>query len=293
MSELRLNFQLSQPLAGGYSSAWLCLIVTQPLAGGYANLRLNNVMPQPLVGGFSQIRLNEIICQALFPVAEELPVSTIPFPGFGNSTIDPTLPAAADPFNTPLPGLSIDVKKKPNFKTNIKESANGNEVRNALAEYPRWDFELSYEFLKDPAIGESSLKTIMGFFLARRGSFDSWLFKDPDDYLVTDGYCGEADAVTTEFPFCRTMGGFHEKVGQVDTDNDIDVFVDGVLVDPADYTVTLPNLIVFDSAPATGDVTASFQFFFACRFSEDQQDYEKFMDRLWSLQSCEFRSILQ
>lgn len=293
MSQLRLNWAITQPATGGYSSAWLCAIIPQPLIGGYASLRLNNVMPQPLVGGFSQIRLNEIICQALFPVAEELPVSTIPFPGFGNSVSDPSIPAAADPFNTALPGLAMDVKKKPAFKTRISEAANGNEVRNALAEYPRWTFELSYEFLKDPAAGESSLKTIMGFFLARRGSFDSWLFKDPDDYLVTDGYCGEADAVTTQFSFCRTMGEFHEKVGQVDTDNDINVYVAGVLQDPADYTVLLPNLIVFDSAPAAGDVTASFQFFFACRFNEDEQDYEKFMDRLWSLQSCEFRSIIQ
>lgn len=293
MSEIRLTWEITQPLSGGYSSAYLSLMVTQPLTAGYSAIRLSNVIPQPLTGGYSQIRLAEIICQALFPATEELPVSTIPFPGFGNSTIDPTKPAAADPFNTALPGLAMSVKKKPAFKTRISEAANGNEVRNSLAEYPRWNFELSYEFLKDPAIGESSLKVIMGFFLARRGSFDSWLFKDPDDYLVVGGYCGEADGVTTEFPLCRTMGEFHEKVGQVDDSNTISIYVDGDLVDPGDYTITLPNLVVFDSAPSSGDVTADFQFFFACRFNEDEMDFEKFMDRLWELQSCEFRSIIQ
>lgn len=293
MSEIRLNFSFTQPVIGGYSSIRVSSIKIQPLADGYPSARANSFIPQPLVGGYSHVRLTEMICQALFPVAEELPVSTNPFPGFGNSTIDPTKPAAADPFTSGLPGLAMEVKKSPSFKTNISESANGNEVRNALAEYPRWNFELSYEFLKDPSVGESSLKKIMGFFLARRGSYDSWLFKDPDDYLVTGGYCGEADGVTTQFPLCRTMGDFHEKVGQVDTTNTINIYVGGDLVDPGDYTITLPNLVVFDSAPASGDVTADFQFFFACRFNEDEMDFEKFMDRLWNLQSCEFRSIIQ
>lgn len=293
MSEIRLTWAITQPASGGYSKAWLSAMVAQPLADGYSAARLSWITAEPLIGGFSQIRLTEVICQALFSVPEDLPVSTNPFPGFGNSVADPSIPAAADPFNTALPGLAMSVKKKPMFKTRISESANGNEVRNALAEYPRWEFELSYEFLKDPAAGESSLKTIMGFFLSRRGSFDSWLFKDPDDYLVVAGYCGEADAVTTQFPLCRTMGEFHEKVGRVDTANEISIYVGGVLQDPDDYTIVLPNLVVFDSAPTTGDITASFQFFFACRFNEDEMDFEKFMDHLWNLQSCEFRSIIQ
>lgn len=293
MTEIRLSYSLTQPLTGGYSSIRMNLTLVQAAVDGYSKVRLNNLIPQPLTDGYSQIRCAAYLCQALFPVAEELPVSTNPFPGFGNSTSDPSVPAAKDPFNSALPGLSFSVHKKPAFKTKITEAASGNEVRTAMMQYPRWEFELNYEFLEDSSGAESSLKTIMGFFLARQGSYDSWLFKDPDDYTVTGGYCGEADGVTTEFPFCRTLGEFHEKVGQVDTANPINVYVDGVLVDPADYTVTLPNLIVFDSAPTSGDVTADFQFFFACRFSEDEMDFEKFMDKLWSLQQCTFRSIIQ
>lgn len=293
MTEIRLAYMVTQSILDGYSRVRLSFSATQATVDGYSAIRLSDFQPQPLTDGYSVIRTALYVCQALFPVAEELPVSTTPFPGFGNSVSNPAIPSAADPFNSPLPGLAFSVHKRPTFKTKITEAASGNEVRTALAQYPRWDFELTYEFLEDSSGADSSLKTIMGFFLARQGSFDSWLFKDPDDYLVTAGYCGEADAVTTEFPFCRTMGEFHEKVGQVDTANTINVYVDGVLVDPADYTVTLPNLIVFDSAPTSGDVTADFQFFFACRFLEDQMDFEKFMDKLWSLQTCDFRSIIQ
>lgn len=161
-------------------------------------------------------------------------------------------------------------------------------------EYPRWNFELSYNYLEDSSGAESSLKTIMGFFLARRGSFESWLFKDPDDYLVTEGLCGIADGVTPEFPLCRELGEFREQVGQLDTANSLSVYVDGVLASPSDYTVVMPNSIVFDTSPDAGaEIRASFQFYYACRFMEDELEFEKFMDKLWNLQSVEFRSIIQ
>lgn len=293
MSQIRLTYQLLQPLSAGNATVRFNFAAVQPLTGGYPNVRGNYFANQPLIGGYSSVLVNLFLVQALFPAAEDLPVSTVPFPGFGNSVANPAIPAAADPASTSLPGLSFSVHKRPMFKTNIQEAASGVEIRNALADYPRWEFELTYEYLEDKTGAESSLKTIMGFFLARQGSFDSWLFKDPDDYKVVNGYCGEADGVTPQFPFCRTMGEFHEKVGQVDTANDINVYLDGVLVDPADYTVTLPNLIIFDSAPPAGTVTADFQFFYACRFIEDEMDFEKWNDKLWSLQSCEFRSIIQ
>ena len=168
------------------------------------------------------------------------------------------------------------------------------EVSNSLAEYPRWDFTLEYEFLEDRTGANSSLKTILGFFLSQRGAGGRWLFKDPDDYLVEGGDIATADGVTTEFPFLRNLGGFPEKIGQIDTANDIVLYADGVIIDPSDYTITLPNLVVFDSAPADGvELTADFQFFFVCRFVEDEMDFEKFSDKLWSLQECNFRSIIQ
>lgn len=294
MPDVRLSYTVLQPLVVSASRVRLTFITIEPLTGGSASIRNPLILAEPLTGGFSQTRLTLMGLQALMPIEEERPVSTTPFPGFGNSTTNPAIPQAADPFNSPLPGLTIEVRKTPGFKTNISEASSGYEVRNAQAEYPRWDFELSYEYLEDRTGADSSLKTIMGFFLARQGSFESWLFKDPDDYLATAGLCGTADGVTTEFPLRRSMGEFHELVGQVDTSNAITVYADGIAVDPDDYEIVLPNALVFNSAPADGLViTATFQFFFACRFAEDRMDFEKFMDKLWNLQSVEFRSIIQ
>jgi len=61
-----------------------------------------------------------MVVQALYPVPEDLNVSTIPFPGFGNSVGNPSVPAGKDPFNTALPGLTFSVHKKPMFKTKMQ-----------------------------------------------------------------------------------------------------------------------------------------------------------------------------
>jgi hypothetical protein len=352
------TFDITDP-----GEAILPFIMDQPLIDGYSNIETALAIGQPLHDGYSVIECAYFFAQSLLPVFPEGNVSTEKLPGFGNSVANNAIPAAADPFSTALPGLSFSVKKKPVFKTNIKEAASGQETRNSLTQMPRWDFELRYEYLNDPASGESALKTLMGFFLEMGGRFDSWLFKDPDDYQSTGSLIGTGDGVTTDFPLTRTFGNFAEIIGQVDTTNtiaitqqatesgtipgtpyqvtvahaadfaaNVSVMIDGVAgvlvtgtpsagqyavntgtgvytfaaantADPyiitytydvgSGYTVVLPNIISFAVAPTTGEeIYATFQYFFQCRFTDDEQDYEKFMDRLWNLQSMEFRSIL-
>src|SRR6478736_5712931 len=109
----------------------------ESLAGGYSNVRANFVTAQPLSGGYSTIRLAFLLCEALISVEGDRPVSTNPFPGFGNSVSDPSVPAAANPATSGLPGLAFSVHKRPTFKTNIAEAASGYEVRNAIADMPR------------------------------------------------------------------------------------------------------------------------------------------------------------
>lgn len=281
-----------EPLMEGSPNIATNLVNLEPVTEGDPSLQLNLFVLEPLSESVRHLLASLFVLESLHPVVPEFDMTTTPFPGFGNSTTDPTKPAGADPFNTALPGLTFSVHKKPSFKTNIHEAASGKEVRNALQQFPRWEFNLSYEFLEDRSAGTTSLKTIMGFFMTCQGSFAAWLFKDPDDYLVESGLCGVADGAITSFPFLRSMGGFYEQIGQVDESNTINIYVDGVLQDPGDYTLN-GNEFIFDVAPASGDVTADFQFYFVCRFLEDQLDFEKFMDKLWSLQECDFKSIIQ
>lgn len=76
--------------------------------------------------------------------------------------------------------------------------------------------------------------------------------------------------------------------------NSVAVFLDDVPVDTGDFSVLLPNSIVFGFSPSAGQViTVSCKYFFVCRFMEDLADFEEFMDKLWKLDTLEFQSILK
>ena len=67
------------------------------------------------------------------------------------------------------------------------------------------------------------------------------------------------------------------------------LYLDGSLVSPSAFSLSGANQIVFGTAPTTGQtLTADFDFWFVCRFLDDSQDYENFMDKLWKLAKCDF-----
>lgn len=228
--------------------------------------------------------------------------------------------------------------------------------------YPIWEYELTYDLLSDQSLTDA-LQTLMGFFLQCQGSANPFLFKDPDDYQATLSLMMPYNNSTTTFLATRSLGGFVEPVGQIDTANAVEVYqqyqhtsaipstgpftitittpawyqdvsvfqgstqftrVSGtpgvnqysvtegvytfnganesesvtitylwVLSEGTDYMITMPNRIVLATAPGSLLTYFTGQFFFVCRFNDDQQDFEKFYDRLWDLQECKFRSILQ
>lgn len=292
MSNIRLTYTILQPVTAGQPSVRVSFMLAETLIDGYSDVRSSFFLAESLVDGYSVVRSNLFYVQALTPVQEVPEMVTLTFPGFGNSASNPSIPAALDPFNTPLPGLSIEVIKRPVFNSRIDEASSGREIRTSYTEWPRWEFELSYEFLEDKSGADSSLKTILGFFVDCQGSFVPWRFKDPDDYAVQNGMMGVADGVTTQFYFRRYIGIRGEPVGQVDTANTITVYVDGVEVPDTEYTIEA-NYIVFNTAPLDGlIVSADFQFYYVCRFLENQMEFQKFAEKLWDLQTCEFKSIL-
>jgi hypothetical protein len=120
-----------------------------------------------------------------------------------------------------LPGLEWNVTRKPEFSTRIQRTASGKELRGAFWSYPIWHFNLSYAVLRQ--VGATSkasqagfvdeLQTLGGFFLARQGSYDSFLYSDPTDNAVTNQTFAAGDDVTTAFTLARAWGGFIEPIG--------------------------------------------------------------------------------
>lgn len=192
-----------------------------------------------------------------------------------------------------LPGLGWSVGKAPEFKTVVTEAVDGSESRIALWSLPRWHFKLTYEVLRDDASNE--LRTLAGFFLARQGKYDSFLFQDPSDCQAVNQAIGLGDGKTTLFQAVRGFGGFIEPVAALDMRQPVVVRVNGQTVPQGSaqgWTVQPGGKIAFAVAPPPGStVSADFFFLFRVRFDMDLAEFEQFMWRLWDLKTCTLVSV--
>jgi uncharacterized protein (TIGR02217 family) len=187
-----------------------------------------------------------------------------------------------------LPGITFKVIHAPRFKTQIDETASGREYRQALMVYPRVRTVLQYEFLRNRSAADE-LQQLVGFFKARKGSYDSFLFNNPDDNTATAQQFGTGDGVTTSFQLLRTLGGFAEPV--YDLNGVPQIYKAGVL-QGAGYSINSAGLVTFTAAPTAGQVlTWSGAYYWRNRFLNDEQEFEKFMQQLWQAGRVEMLSI--
>ncbi len=94
-------------------------------------------------------------------------------------------------------------------------------------------------------------------------------------------------------PIQRNMGGlFYEDI--TDLNGSIAVYANGVLkATPGDYVIVGPGLsipgyswmgkVIQWVGTPTGPITANFNFYFRVYFKSDKQDFEKFMQYLWTI----------
>ncbi|HUO12650.1 MAG TPA: DUF2460 domain-containing protein [Caulobacteraceae bacterium] len=360
---LRAPLATLAPVTAGTPSLRSSLLYASPVTGGAPHMRAPLAFAQPLTGGQPKVRCPLMVVQAVIPMPEELPVATLVFPA--------------------LRGAAYPVAKIAEFNTGVREVVSGRETATAFRAYPRWTFELGFDYLPDRTPGSSGYtdyRTLQGFFLQLQGRFGAFLFRDVDDYHVVGGAIATADGVTLQWPFVRNFAGFVEPVGQIDlsilatfaaaavntTTSEINipdhglvtgqgpvwvsssgalpgglaastaywviaidanniqlaaslasalaetpitlsstgsgtdtltkgvaVYENGTLLGPSDWSLSLPNQLVFPVAPAAGQaITADFDFWFVCRFTEDKVGFEKFMNQLWELEKIQFRSLI-
>lgn len=216
-----------------------------------------------------------------------------------------------------LPGLTWVVKITPTTDTLIYPGADQNyEIRIPKMLDPRFEFELTYEFLRDDSNDEKN--TLMGFWLARQGPFDSFLL-DPATLTQKAADSSISNQLLTVdgnnyAPLVRTMGvsGYNETIYTV---NAISVVKgNGVTIpqDPVGHNVvpasghwsywdaspvrtyggtSYPGVVIqFGSAPAT-PVTVNFSWYYRVRFKEDTAEFDAFMFQLYELQKINLVTV--
>lgn len=190
-----------------------------------------------------------------------------------------------------LPGLAWSIIKAPEWSTRVHRAVSGKELRASLMAYPIYKITLSYEILR-AATSYAELQSLLGFYNARLGAFDTFLYNDSTDNTATAEPFGAGNGSTTQFQLTRAYGGFTEPVMNL---NGLPVIkkVGVTQVSGGDYTLDTFGMLTFATAPANGAaLTWDGGFYYRCRFDADSNDFENFMHRLWSLKKLMLRGCL-
>ena len=188
-----------------------------------------------------------------------------------------------------IPGMLPTASTWPRFATKVQGAVSGRETRAAFMQYPLWDVTVGYEFLRSSA-AFVELDTIVGFFGARKGSWDSFLIAVPNDQACTDMAFATGDGTTRVFQLTRARGAggfsFTEPVMNVNALTNIKAA--GSVVSGANYSVGSTGLVTFTTAPANGAaLTWTGTYYFRCRFTKDQAEFNKFMQDLYELKKVD------
>ncbi|MDQ9842293.1 DUF2460 domain-containing protein [Acinetobacter baumannii] len=190
-----------------------------------------------------------------------------------------------------LPGLEWDLTKTPMFNTKIMQSVNGRELRASYQAVPKYQISMSFAFLRESK-GRNELQQLEGFFLERRGSFDSFLFKMPEDNEFQCTFVG--DGVQTSFQFYKQINTTQIPLQHTQAEQSEDPLMwsenasKPMWSDPESqmwllqFGITTNGLLQMPIPLAAGEsITISGTYYYRCRFADDEQQYTNFMSKLW------------
>ncbi|HLY07618.1 MAG TPA: DUF2460 domain-containing protein [Rhizomicrobium sp.] len=213
-----------------------------------------------------------------------------------------------------LPGLAYSKVRRPKHGISVQTHQSGGEVRMSYWSDPLWEWDLTYELLRDGfryGRNYDELKQIEGLFLASTGNLSPFLFHDDDDNRVTRTLVGSSDGTTTTYTLKRYRGSYAggglqplglESIGCLDLSQPFNLYFETLPtpIDPNDpvYGYTLDTTtpknqkLVFNAAPPAGRTfVCDMSYFFWVRFQADSLDLEKFMHQLWTLQKVTLVSL--
>lgn len=194
-------------------------------------------------------------------------------------------------FPATLPGLGWSVTRKPTFKTLTQQAVGGQEARLSLWKNPLWEFELTFDYLKDVSVlnnAPTPLAVLMGFYLQAQGAGQDFLLRladltqNPSDGAIAGQAIGTGDGTATNFQLVRSIGAWQEDIQNPDAVSNI--YVNGAEQDSG-WLIAPNGIITFAAAPAAGAIiTADFTWFYRVRFADDSLEFENFSFLLYQLQ---------
>ncbi len=196
-----------------------------------------------------------------------------------------------------LRGLAWDVIRTPILSNITQRSASGQTVRIAqfseLNCYFQWT--LTHNFLR---IGSGEAQELIGFFIARTGSYDSFLYKDPNDFKVITQPIATGDGTTVTFQLKRTYGPSDHFVYEPNTSyQTYVVYLNGTPASGATWSISSgPNggVLTFTTPPGAGvAIAADFGFDWRVHFVDDQADFSNWIYQVFDCKTLKFVTTRQ
>jgi uncharacterized protein (TIGR02217 family) len=157
-----------------------------------------------------------------------------------------------------------------NFKNTVVESYAGLQQVFSNVEHDRMEYALNFS-----ALTLAEAKIIFNFFRARQGSYDDFLFLDPDYNFVPRVSIGTGDGAETAFQLKDAEG--HERWDLQETPIDAKIWVNNVLqTKTTHYSIdyTKSGIVTFTFIPTVGhNIEAEFYFWRRMRFLSDSSGY--------------------
>lgn len=191
-----------------------------------------------------------------------------------------------------LIGLSWPVARKRVFSTEIQTAQSGKEIR--LADYGQavYEWNLTFDYLPNDVAISTDYQTLAGFLELNFGALEPFLFEDAYDFSTIASNFGTGDGVTTTFQLARTQGGASHLIYAPMASPAPEIYFNGVL-QGSGYTIATNGLVTFASAPSSGvAITWTGQYYFVCRFKEDDLEFEQIVEPYTQLKDCKLKECV-
>lgn len=154
--------------------------------------------------------------------------------------------------------FSWNSTKQQKWNTEVQRSASG-RVRTMTSQlYPCWTITASL-----PAITDAEANTLQGFVASLKGSYEPFLWLDPEDYEVKGIKLVPIDGI---YQCVLIYGDYRESVEYVDK---LKVYVDGVEVEETWYSVNNGGISFLDPLPDNAVVTADYTYYWKVMLADD------------------------
>lgn len=148
--------------------------------------------------------------------------------------------------------------KQQKWNTTVQKSASGRARTMTNQLYPEWTISASL-----PAITDAEARTLLGFVALLKGSFEPFLWLDPEDYKEIAAPLAEISS--GKYQAIIRMGEFVEYAACIEN---VTVYVDGVAQAVSAYTVS-DGVVTFKTPPASENITADYTYYWKVMLSDD------------------------